>query len=236
MKKNILSILLMCTLVFLYTGCENDGFYYQDEARVRLEASYVWALGSDSVEFSFVTQPADVSTFELPVSVYLMGETVNRDREAKIGVDATRTTAESLHYSLPSSVIIPANASAASFSVTLQRTSDLEENTVRLFIQIEESSDFKIGVREQNHLIVKWNDILSEPSNWSDLAEFFGTFSLVKYRFILNTTGVSEFDTETMSWAQLINYKIMLREALDAYNAANPGNPLRDENGQFVTF
>lgn len=74
------------------------------------------------------------------------------------------------------------------------------------------------------------------PKNWDDLEEFFGTFSLVKYRFIINTTGVSEFDTSVMSWAQLMNYKIMLKNALDQYNAANPTNPLTDENGQFITF
>jgi hypothetical protein len=33
-----------------------------------------------------------------------------------------------------------------------------------------------------------------------------------------------------------MNYKIVLQNALNEYNAANPGNPLRDENGQFVTF
>ena len=84
--------------------------------------------------------------------------------------------------------------------------------------------------------MIKWNDILSRPSNWDDLSPFFGTFSLVKYRFMLNTTGVAEFDVDTMSWARLTNYRIMLIAALNEYNAANPNDPLRDEYGAYVTF
>ena len=236
MKKYILSIPFVCTLILLHTGCQNDGFYYQDEARVRIEAPKVWSLGSDSVSFSFVTQPGDASAFQLPVSIYIMGETIDRDREVKIAVDATQTTAQSKHYSLPASIVIPANEDVVIFPLTLQRTDDLQQNTVRLVLRLEESADFKIGVKEQSRLIVKWNDILSKPNNWNRLEEFFGTFSITKYRFMLNTIGVTEFDPDTMSWALLTNYKIILREALDAYNAANPGNPLRDENGQFVTF
>jgi hypothetical protein len=118
----------------------------------------------------------------------------------------------------------------------VNRTTDLQDNGVRLYIKVVESTDFKVGVQERNHLLVKWNDILSRPTNWNDLVEFFGTFSLVKYRFILNNTGVSEFNIETMSWAQLMNYKIKLRNALNVYNEAHPGDPLRDENGQYVTF
>jgi len=81
---------------------------------------------------------------------------------------------------------------------------------------------------------MKWNDIISKPANWSYFEEFFGTFSVVKYRFMINN-GIPEL-SESMSWAELMNYRVILQNRLDEYNAANPGNPLRDENGQIVTF
>jgi hypothetical protein len=39
-----------------------------------------------------------------------------------------------------------------------------------------------------------------------------------------------------MSWAMLNSYRILFQNALNAYNAAHPGNPLTDENNQLVTF
>lgn len=236
MKKYIYIALTLSLSLILLTGCENDGFYYQDEARVRLEAPYIWALDTDSLEFSFVTTPASVSEFELPITIYLMGKVVDYDRTIALTVDESRTTAENKHYAFPDQVVLPSNSNKVTFPLTLKRTVDLQEDGVRLFLKIIESSDFKTGVVEKDHLLVKWNDILSRPSNWESLSEFFGTFSLVKYRFMLNTTGVTGFDTDKMSWAQLTNYKIILITALNEYNAANPNNPLKDEYGAYVTF
>ena len=94
-----------------------------------------------------------------------------------------------------------------------------------------------MGSIEQDHLLLKWNDILSRPTNWDELEEFFGTYSDAKYRFMLNNTGVTEFDTEEMSWAELNNYKIVLTNALNEYNKANPNDPILDENtGQAIDF
>jgi hypothetical protein len=58
---------------------------------------------------------------------------------------------------------------------------------------------------------------------------------LIKYRFIIDTIGFGEFGG-SMSWSELMNYKIRMKSALDAYNAAHPDQPLTDENGQLVEF
>lgn len=236
MKKYTILVLSFILTLLLFSSCEKEGFYYQDVARVRLEGPEKWAVNTDSLEFSFITTPSGVNQVEMEIKVQVMGFASDKDRVVKVGVNTSKTTAASNQYSCPAQVTIPANSLSATFSVLLKRTSDLQQKTVRLFIEVQESPDFQIGVSERNHLLIKWNDILSMPKNWSDLEPFFGTFSLVKYRFMINNTGITEFNTTTMSWAQLMNYKIILRNALDAYNAANPGNPLKDENGQFVTF
>ncbi len=236
MKKFLISIFSLILVLSLFPACENEGFYYQDEARVRLEGPYTWAVGTDSLEFSFLTSPASVSEKQMDITIYVMGPSSKVDRKANISVVSGSTTATANQYTCPAQVTIPANSYSATFPVVLKRTSDLQSKGVRLYIKVAESSDFKIGVSERNHLIFKWNDILAMPKNWSDLTEFFGTFSLVKYRFIINNTGVTEFSTTTMSWAQLMNYRIILKNALNAYNAAHPNDPLKDENGQIITF
>ncbi len=236
MKKYTISLICSVLALFLFSSCEKEGFYYQDEARVRMEGPYKWAVNTDSLEFSFITVPTGVDQMEMQITVYIMGAVSENDRIVNIGVNSAKTTATGNQYTCPSQVTIPANSLSANFTVVLNRTPDLQQNTVSLYVELKESEDFKVGVKERDHLLIKWNDILSMPKNWSELETFFGAFSLVKYRFMINNTGVTEFSATTMSWAQLMNYKIILRNALDAYNAAHPGNPLTDENGQIVTF
>ncbi len=236
MKNNSIFILGLFLILGILYSCEKEGFYYKDEARIRIEGPYKWAVGTDSLEFSFVTSAPEVKEVTMDVILNVMGVESTQARVVKVAVSQDKTTATSSQYSLPLEVTIPANQLWAILPVTLKRSASLQESTAKLYIEVAESQDFKPGVVERNHILIKWNDILSMPKNWSDLESFFGSFSLVKYRFIINITGVTEFDTTMMSWAKLMNYKIMLKDALDKYNAEHSNNPLIDENGQYVTF
>jgi len=227
---------MIAALMLMATSCRNDGFYYQDEARARIEGPYEWSLGADSLDYSFAFYPSTVTETAMPMTLYLMGETAGHDRTVRLEAVADATTATATHYTLPTEVIIPANKYSAPFDVVLKRTADLTDRTVRLRFRIVDNADFKAGVAEKNTFTLNWNDMLSKPRNWDDLTEFFGTFSITKYRFIIDTLAIGEFDVNTMTWGQLNNYKILLRTALAAYNEAHPGAPLRDENGQLVTF
>ena len=235
MKKMKLMILLLAVIGML-TACENDKFYFQDDARVRIEGPYEWAVGTDSLTFSFAAYPSQVQEQGMEMKLYVMGEAAATDRTAKLAIDRTLTTANDDQYVFPETVTIPAGKLEAPFIVTLKRA-DLTSGTVSLYFRVVETNDFKVGVIEQNHFCIKWNDTLSKPKNWdTELLEFFGEYSLVKYRFIIDTIGFGEFSATSMSWSELTNYKIIMKTALDEYNDAHPGAPLTDENGQLVTF
>lgn len=234
--KEMKYIFIAMLLMLLWTGCENDGFYYRDEARVRLVGPEIWTVGSDSLEFSFVAYAEDVTRMQMEVEVWVMGETVDRDRTVRLTVGESKTTASADLYEYPQTVTIPAGANKATFPVILKRTALLQEKTVSLYLKVAASDDFAVGVVEWDHLLFKWNDILTMPSNWSELEEYFGTYSDTKYRFMLShAEGVTEFDTETMSWAQLMNFRIRFINALNEYNAAHPGEPLA-EDGVLIDF
>lgn len=226
----------MLAAIGMFTACENDKFYYQDEARVRIEGPYEWAVGTDSLTFSFAVYPSQVQEQDMEMKLYVMGEAAATDRTAKLAIDRTLTTANDDQYVFPETVTIPAGKLEAPFIVTLKRA-DLTSGTVSLYFRVVETNDFKVGVIEQNHFCIKWNDTLSKPKNWdTELLEFFGEYSLVKYRFIIDTIGFGEFSATSMSWSELTNYKIIMKTALDEYNDAHPGEPLKDENGLLVTF
>ena len=53
---------------------------------------------------------------------------------------------------------------------------------------------------------------------------------------IANAGGITEFDTDRLSWGELMNLRIQFQNALQDYNNAHPGNPLKDENGVLVEF
>ena len=235
MKKMKLMILLLA-VIGMFTACENDKFYFQDDARVRIEGPYEWAVGTDSLTFSFAAYPSQVQEQGMEMKLYVMGEAAATDRTAKLAIDRTLTTANDDQYVFPETVTIPAGKLEAPFIVTLKRA-DLTSGTVSLYFRVVETNDFKVGVIEQNHFCIKWNDTLSKPKNWdTELLEFFGEYSLVKYRFIIDTIGFGEFSATSMSWSELTNYKIIMTTALDEYNDAHPGEPLKDENGLLVTF
>lgn len=233
--KKIKSMILLLAVIGMFAACENDKFYYQDEARVRIEGPYEWAVGTDSLNFSFAVYPSSVQEQEMKMILYVMGEAATTDRTAKLEVDASRTTASAAQYILPETVTVPAGKLEVPFIITLKRSEDLTSQTVSLYLRVAESNDFKIGVVEQNHFCLKWNDVLGKPKNWdTELTEFFGEYSYVKYRFIIDTIGFGEFGNG-MTWSELMNYQIIMKTALDEYNAS-PAGPLKDENGQLVEF
>ena len=228
-------MILLLVVIGMFAACENDKFYYQDEARVRIEGPYEWAVGTDSLNFSFAVYPSSVQEQEMKMILYVMGEAASTDRTAKLEVDASRTTASAAQYILPETVTVPAGKLEVPFIITLKRSEDLTSQTVSLYLRVAESNDFKIGVIEQNHFCLKWNDVLGKPKNWdTELTEFFGEYSYVKYRFIIDTIGFGEFGNG-MTWSELMNYQIIMKTALDEYNAS-PAGPLKDENGQLVEF
>ena len=223
--KKIKSMILLLVVIGMFAACENDKFYYQDEARVRIEGPYEWAVGTDSLNFSFAVYPSSVQEQEMKMILYVMGEAASTDRTAKLEVDASRTTASAAQYILPETVTVPAGKLEVPFIITLKRSEDLTSQTVSLYLRVAESNDFKIGVVEQNHFCLKWNDVLGKPKNWdTELTEFFGEYSYVKYRFIIDTIGFGEFGNG-MTWSELMNYQIIMKTALDEYNAS-PAGPL----------
>lgn len=236
--KHFSTIITASLALTLLAGCGTDeDFYYNDYARVRLVGPEIWTVGTDSLTFSFVSVPSETTEQTLLVDARIMGTAANRDRTARLAVDATRTTAPQALYSVPAEVLIPADSTHARFPVVIRRDASLRSATVRLRIEVVASDDFLPGVNEENHLTLIWSDKLTMPANWPDLEEFFGAYSDTKYRFMLeNSTPGTTFSTETMSWAMLMSYKIKFQNAVRTYNAAHPGNALTDENGNLVTF
>lgn len=244
MKKTILNIsasLLTLALPLLLGSCSKQEIpSWGSTDYARIVGPSVWTLNTDSMEYSFASSPATVTSFTVEAEVWVEGANAEYDRTIYISIDDA-TNAPSSSYSLPPSVVIPAGEGRASLPIELKRVSELASSKYTLKVSIDDSrSDIQTGVSAWHSLTIKFSDILSKPKNWDDLSEFFGaTYSDTKYRFIIDTLGFGEFtylETNGMSWGEMWNYRLILVGALDEYNAAHPGNPLTDENGSIVSF
>lgn len=221
------------------SSCENDGFYYQDEPRVRLVGDKNWTLGTDSLELSFTAYAGDEAT--IAVDACIMGNVADYDRTVNIEVDGAKTTASADLYSVPQTVVVPAGQNKSTFNVVLRNAAKLQSSGVQLYIKVAASADFAVGVNEENHLLLKWNDIITKPVYWAEIEEHFGAYSEVKYRFMLDCLIEKNYSTNLdpatgLNWADLHNFNIMFANMLKAYNEAHPGAPLTDENDAIVTF
>lgn len=235
MKNSSKIICAVVAIAFALAGCENEGFYYQDVARVRLEGSSMWTIGteSDSMSYNFIYAGLNTSEYEIEITAVIMGKTTDYDRTVNLKTVTDRTTAIGEQYDLPSTVIIAANEYRVTFPVTLKRTTDLKSNTVRMRFEVVESKDFQPGAPENSSLLIKWNDMVDKPIYWdTQLAVFFGEYSDTKYRFIIETFGTGDF--QDLTWAQKFSYNILLQSALQEYNDSR--GTLIDENGNPVTF
>ena len=232
-------IVMAAVAVAGLSRCENDGFYYQDEPRVRLVGDKNWTLGTDSLELSFTAYAGDEAT--IAVDACIMGNVADYDRTVNIEVDGAKTTASADLYSVPQTVVVPAGQNKSTFNVVLRNAAKLQSSGVQLYIKVAASADFAVGVNEENHLLLKWNDIITKPVYWAEIEEHFGAYSEVKYRFMLDCLIEKNYSTNLdpatgLNWADLHNFNIMFANMLKAYNEAHPGAPLTDENDAIVTF
>lgn len=219
-------------------ACKNDDFVWGDEDFIRITGPEIWTLGTDSLNFTFSAFP-DATTYTMETELTVQGRTADYDRTIRLQINKAKTTASATDYEFPSEVILKAGESSAKFSIVLHRTEAMQRNDARLCVEIAPSSDLLPGVNAFSSLTLAWNDKVTKPANWDDLEEFFGTYSEVKYRFIISVLNVTLFpygESSEVTWGVMYNYKLKMRTALEAYNA-NPANtPMTDENGAVISF
>lgn len=105
-----------------------------------------------------------------------------------------------------------------------------------------ENSDFIPGVKERqtfrvevvDHFIFTWEAMGIPATYWEkNVAPVLGKPSAVKVHFILDVLDLSDLSEEA---PYLTEYADIFRGELKKYNDKHPDRPLRDENGELVSF
>lgn len=245
-KKSLYKIVFVLTVSLIGTACEKVDPIYVDDARVNfwMLEDMVNNLGSKvySNGFTFAAMPDHVMKDTVMIRVKTMGPIEPFDRIFKAEADADATTAV-LHtdYQILDGVV-KANSYIGYLPVVLIKTVDLKTTTKNLSLILTDNGSFKPGVKEDMRFLIYFNDALVMPSNWNVLATYFGAYSEVKYKFIIQVLGRSDFPVVTSAYKeglltnyQMLDMKNVLKDALTIYNNTHP-EPMRDEFNTLVTF
>lgn len=247
LKKILSTLCCISSMAFMMTACEKMDPIYVDDARVNFwvlqdtfnnTGSKVYTSG-----YTFAAQPDHVNIDTIFLRVKTMGPITQSDRRFAAIKDTAATTnaIEGTDFKILEG-LVPAGKYVGYLPVVLYRTPVLKTTTKTLGIVIADNGTFRPGVKEDMKFTIYFNDGLVMPSNWDVLTSYFGTYSEVKYKFIISVLGISDFPVSTSTYRlgqfthyQMLDFKNRMKDALAEYNNTHP-EPMRDESNVLITF
>lgn len=237
-------LLTICSMLIVLASCKKDpqskfsgtdgiAFYYQSGAE------------QDSISYSFKFNQVPKTRDTIWIKMRLVGKLSKQQRQIKIVAGPGTTATEGTHFILPD-FYLPADSFKVKYPLILLAAPDLTNKAVRLVMQVADSKDLIAGTRGQtdastaNTVLFKVNfsSRLIKPDYWNYISYYIGEYSEVRYQFMIDVFGTADFRPDTkggvIGYAQWVNIKGKLRNALDAYVAQH--GPLIDENGVRVEF
>lgn len=155
--------------------------------------------------------------------------------------------------------VMPAGAISGEYKVyfnskNLPSSDSFTENDGKVSFRMADNETFGAGAENMQSFTVVLRNRIAKPDNWDSanyplvaLSKYFGTYSQVKYQFMIEHLGLIDFiisysaatsideTTNTVSPAYAVYLQQMMQEKLAEYNATHD-TPLTDENGDIVIF
>lgn len=148
------------------------------------------------------------TSVELPqdtivLSLSIVGKMADYDRVVKAVVDedapgtaeAQRlTTATPNQYKILDG-IVPANKLKGEIKVVVKNDDVLAtKEDLKLRIKMVDNKDFKVGLKENYYINLKWSRLILQPSTWNGMRFFFcATYSTRVYKIFMEVTGLKQF-------------------------------------------
>lgn len=128
---------------------------------------------------------------------------------------------------ISSSLIIPAGKVEADIPLVALRHKSLQQEIYSLRLEIRENEYFKPGLLNHTFCLVRISDKADKPTLWDGFwVTYFGEWSSVKMKFIVDYVGLTDFEERPSTPAYLVYLNKKANQQLLDYNIAHPGNPL----------
>jgi len=225
MKKiKFIPNLALMVIMFLAGCAEEDIMPFKAEPAVNFV--------SKSVEYSFLTNPADEYIQEIEVRI--IGDTADYERTFNVEViNDSLTTASTNQYEIVGGVV-PAGAFTGKLLIKLLKSEQLNTDKVSLHVRLVDSEDFKKGNIEANDFTVAWTNKVVVPA-WTYYRFFFtATASTSAYRAIVQSTGVTQFtvrDYAAVGAAGAEALGTQFGDYVKQWNKDHPDNHLKHDDG-----
>lgn len=243
--KRLLFCISMFTVLFSISSCEENQMDDYDNT----PAIYFTRNDgqSDSINYSFFVMKSTIKRDTVHVRVYSMGKRTNYDRPIEIvqtNKDKPNAAKPGVHYvafddmEVKNSFCIAAEKVYVDLPIIVLRDPSLSSQEKRLELSVKENKYFNIGISEWSKFVVTISDLTAKPKLWDSFwIYFFGkSWGVVKMRFIVESTGYSEWESRPLDYSYLTWLSATARQALLDYNSAHPGDPLKETNGDIISL
>ncbi|MDR2130818.1 MAG: DUF4843 domain-containing protein [Odoribacteraceae bacterium] len=245
--------IFICTGLLLATagGCRENGKFYYDPSRSALN---IWlgreSVVQDSIVYNFAYQKeVDSILFHVRLSG------IPADFDRPFTIEVVEGDADKIHYTVKE-YVLEKGAYQAAFPIYFTKPegyAEFTEQSGHVIFKVKENAYFQEGAAETNRLYIVLKNKVGKPDNWDTatypymrLSNYFGTYSDVKYAFIIQTTGMSNFKVyytlvqnpgladDEITTLEATDLKNRCKIALLEYNALH--GDLLDENNEKVVF
>ncbi|MDR0766093.1 MAG: DUF4843 domain-containing protein [Odoribacteraceae bacterium] len=232
-------------------GCTGNGKFFYDTSAAALN---IWlgreAVVADSLTYNFAYQKEHDS-----IVFYARLSGLPSDVDRAFRLEAVEGDSALVHYRTID-YILPAGAYQAAYPLYIDKPDGYDafkERDGRVVFKVKENPHFAEGAVETNRLHVVFKNYVGKPDNWDvatypyrPLSTYFGVYSDVKYSFVIQVTGRSNFKIyyTTSPTAVLADDEVTALEATDMKNRCKIAllehnathGTLLDENNEPVTF
>lgn len=200
---------------------------------------------SGSYSFYF-HQEVETDTFAL-AEIRLLGMPADYDRKVNLVSGEGSTAVEGEHFEIVDNVL-PAHAVSFTPKVLLIKKNLGEDEKVIKFVlkpsgefpaqvvgdTVSEDKTFYVSLRYE----LKFSNHVAQPPYWKQCSFYFGTWSRVKYEFMIEKLGrywgVEPLSPSDMN--DLNNDYLRIRRIYKEWQDENGGKYMIDENGNSITF
>ncbi len=244
-------------LILALSACSKEEVDKYDTSRTALN---IWVGTEAGAVYESVTYNYSYAYEEGSITFYaqLTGMPEDHDRTFQLepfgGDSATMAnTIRTEDYILPAGEV--SGTYQVHFNTQLLSSPNLfAEKDGTIHFRLKENNDFEVGTENHQQFTVILKNYLAKPDNWDNanfpripLSRYFGTYSRVKYQFMIEVLGLIDFEinynTQTAYDEQLnvvssvyaVHLQQLMQKALLEYNESHE-EPLTDEFGLPVTF
>ena len=256
-NKQHTTIWSLLLLTLLTAACSKEEVSTYDISRTALN---IWVGTEAGAVYESVTYNYSYAYEEGSVTFYaqLSGMPADHDRTFRLepfGGDSAimANTIRTEDY------VLPAGEVRGTYQVHFN-TQQLSSPTLftdrdgTISFRLKPNDTFAVGTENHQQFTVTLKNYLAKPDNWDSanfpripLSKYFGTYSRVKYQFMIEVLGLIDFEinyntqtaydeaTNTVSSVYAVHLQQLMQRALNEYNETHD-TPLTDEFGIPVTF